>query len=1148
MNSDEKGSDFQMTLNPATEHTNASSSEAAHDLENLKELSQLEQSYWIYDNCERGTGVFLKEIALPWYSQAEDQKAEFERDERNHIDLLDKIKARHYRGFIAEDANEVVQQKLNEFENREPWGYSGLNEDETLRKSQQGVDYAFTAASNGIALKKTKSEMFWYFFKTTSTFMIFLIFGGAAYLFTKSAALGFGSALFIAIGIPKVKADNRVAEANSLYSKLVTAVSINQYWLTKHSEQFYTNFIAEKNQLMLEIENIRTQIYSTDALSIVPPDHELWESWKPVEEQAEITRIGESHLNVNNGTQLPDDALFKDGISLPVLIDLRRDYSVYITIAGDSEVETGNSIAKSIVFKMLAFTPPGRIKFTFIDPIGQGQNVANFLELADYDESLVNSKAWSDSRQIERKLTDLTEHMDTVIQKYLRADYETIEEYNKAAGEIAEAYRVVVVFDYPDSFTENAARQLERIAQNGKRCGVYAIIVHNALKKTPYHLENINFYKHSLLFRCQNNAIYWDNYEHGRSDFDKFVTLKPDSFPSDKLVKHVIKSIGEKSKIASKVEVPYEKILKQSGINTDSVWSENTDNGIRIPLGPGNAKKPIILELGVGLSVHAILIGRPGSGKSNLLHVVINTAVRLYKPDDLELYLIDFKEGVEFKPYADAGLPHTRVIAIKSEREFGLSVLRKLDSELKERGEKFRSLGANNIVDYRNKQGKMTRVLLIVDEFQEFFVKRDQISDEAELLFDRLVRQGRSAGVHILLGSQTLAGYSLPKATLNLITGRIAMQSSEADSRMIFADDNTAPRLLSRPGEAIYNPSSGLVEGNNLFQVALFTEQDRLNTIELIRHAKVLSEQDVSIHKTIVFEGHETAVLENSEPLTGLLNAPTWPTTRRLVKLWLGEPIEIKPPTQMELSNQSGSHLLVVTRNEEEAIGVLMAATISLLAQFPPQKGGIAILNLATADSEWADVPNELQKQFIGHSIKILDKRSLRNTLEHLSSYIKEMVENGGKKNNPFYLVIIGLHRARDLRDEGFLSRSSLDLESSPNLASCFATILRDGPECGVHVLAWCDSYANLSRVANDSLVSEFGIRIVGQMSQSDSSRLIDDDAAANLDRPHRMIKYDENKAGVLEVFRPYALPSQKWLVDISASLNLRQNEMENIL
>ena len=46
------------------------------------------------------------------------------------------------------------------------------------------------------------------------------------------------------------------------------------------------------------------------------------------------------------------------------------------------------------------------------------------------------------------------------------------------------------------------------------------------------------------------------------------------------------------------------------------------------------------------------------------------------------MYLVDFKKGVEFKAYSRHMLAHARVIAIESEREFGLSVLQRLDAEL----------------------------------------------------------------------------------------------------------------------------------------------------------------------------------------------------------------------------------------------------------------------------------------------------------------------------------------------------------------------------------------------------------------------------------------------------------------------------------
>src|SRR5262249_15671006 len=157
--------------------------------------------------------------------------------------------------------------------------------------------------------------------------------------------------------------------------------------------------------------------------------------------------------------------------------------------------------------------------------------------------------------------------------------------------------------------------------------------------------------------------------------------------------------------------------------------------------------------------------GKTGSGKSTLLHALITNLCLMYSPDEVELYLIDFKKGVEFKTYAAHELPHARVVAVESEREFGLSVLERLDGELEKRGERFRDAGAQDLNAFRTATGEaLPRILMIVDEFQEFFTEDVKLAQEAARLLDRLVRQGRAFGIHIILGSQTLGGaYTLAR-------------------------------------------------------------------------------------------------------------------------------------------------------------------------------------------------------------------------------------------------------------------------------------------------------------------------------------------------------------------------------------------------
>ena len=73
------------------------------------------------------------------------------------------------------------------------------------------------------------------------------------------------------------------------------------------------------------------------------------------------------------------------------------------------------------------------------------------MHLADHDDALVGAAHLDRADQIEQHLADLTEHMETVIQKYLRNEFETIDDYNAQAGELAEPYRFLVIADFPDA-------------------------------------------------------------------------------------------------------------------------------------------------------------------------------------------------------------------------------------------------------------------------------------------------------------------------------------------------------------------------------------------------------------------------------------------------------------------------------------------------------------------------------------------------------------------------------------------------------------------------------------------------------------------------------------------------------------------------
>ena len=656
----------------------------------------------------------------------------------------------------------------------------------------------------------------------------------------------------------------------------------------------------------------------------------LSDGWKPLQTAAEAIRFGTLSIDLKKllGNKVSEQIAADAGsvnFSLPALLSFPDDVSLLIRCQ-DAGRRAAVELLQVAMLRLLLTVPPGKARFTIVDPVGLGQNFAAFMHLADYDEALVGHRIWTEPTQIEQRLADLTEHMETVIQKYLRDEYPTIGAYNAEAGEIAEPYRALVIANFPAGFSEAAVRRLLSIAANGRRCGVHVLMsVDTKLSPIPdFPLADLA--QHATLFSMNGTQVVWQDREL------KGLPLALDAPPASEQCKAILQRVGQAAVSAKRVEVPFEAIAPAAELH----WTADSRHGIDVPLGRVGATRLQHLRLGHGTSQHVLIAGKTGSGKSTLLHALITNAALRYSPDEVELYLIDFKKGVEFKTYVTHELPHARVVAIESEREFGLSVMHRLDAELRARGERFRQAGVQDIAGYRNLNHSLPRILFVVDEFQEFFVEEDKLAQEAALLLDRLIRQGRAFGIHVHLGSQTLAGaYTLARSTLGQVGVRIALQCSEADAHLILSEDNQAARLLSRPGEAIYNDANGLVEGNHPFQVVWLPDDRREVYLERVQQLAAQQPARQPLPQ-IVFEGTQPADIEKNGTLGELLGSGTWSTQPGEPRVWIGEPLAIQATTSVTFARRGASNLLWLGQNDEAVAGMICAAILSLAAQLPP--------------------------------------------------------------------------------------------------------------------------------------------------------------------------------------------------------------------
>ncbi len=856
-----------------------------------------------------------------------------------------------------------------------------------------------------------------------------------------------------------------------------------------------------------------------------------WRAWTPNKKFASRVRFGEMQVDLTKiADNVPKTLKLPDTFSLPALLAFPAQASLLIHTDHAGRSEAIDAL-QMVMTRLLTSLPAGRVRFVMIDPVGLGQNFAGFMHLHEFDEQLVGGKIWTSQDQIDQKLAGLAEHMETVIQKYLRNEFSNIDDYNAQAGELAEPYRFLVIADLPTNFSTEAFRRLNSIASSGARCGVYTLISRDVRASLPAgaHLDELK--AHSVNIIRKDDRFVWDD------EVFRQLPLNLDPPPSDEALTQILLKVGAGAKAAKRVEVPFAVIAP----TPEQFWTGSTSAEIDIMVGRKGANRFQSLTLGKGVSQHVLIAGKTGSGKSTLMHAMITNAALWYSPDEVELYLVDFKKGVEFKTYAHNLLPHARAIAVESDREFGLSLLTRLDVELARRGELFRKAGVQDLISYRRDGNSevVPRTLLIIDEFQEFFTEDDKLAQEAALLIERLVRQGRAFGMHVLLGSQTIGGAGgLPRAVLSQFGVRIALQTSEADSQLILGDNNSAARLLTRPGEAIYNDANGAVEGNSPFQVAYLSDKARdVYLADLASKAKPYFER---FGYPIVFEGNAAADIRRNVKLMSLLHSGKWPATVGTAGAsgWLGDPVAIKDPPAIQFRRQSGTNVLIVGQAEEQSMAMMSEMIIGIAAQQPPGQAIFYILDGTAGDSNLAGTLEKV-KSALPHEVKMPDMRAVPEAIDEVAKVVTDRQENEQPGAPSIYVFVYGLQRYRALRkaeDDYSSSFSMSDEPKKANTGKQFAEILREGPPNGVHVIAWVDTMVSIDRTFERGTMREFDNRVLFQMSATDSSGLIDSPNANKLGY-HKALVYSEEQ-GTMERFRPYAMPETDWLVEVKQKLS----------
>lgn len=823
---------------------------------------------------------------------------------------------------------------------------------------------------------------------------------------------------------------------------------------------------------------------------------------------------------------------------VPCLIDLLQDHG-FLT--------NNEAVVRSFILRMLHTLPSGSVTFSVYDPKTMGDFVKYLYPLGDKLELILGKDGVrSTPNQLQTMLEETEQHISIINQKYLAGKYQSLVDYNKDAGISFEPYRVLVINDNPASwaasYRQELVSQLERIIDAGSRCGVFVIVNTTVPCKiglpilfpgqpnptakfaarpcmTATHLERLTADEvmHSgSLSGCYALAevVVWssadDSWFDSRGQEEIISTLEKE-LQNARTIEVFPKSVESVSKLYLENQTRKGIRFGPPVVEIDdpaSWWRESSIDGIIAYVGidKANQKKPRAVTFrGTPSEFGALVGGQSRSGKSTFIHTLISELVRRYSPEELELYMVDVKFGAEFKHYADARLPHARVVALESGAEFALSVLQDIVGQMAARYTLFKQVGVSKIDDYRRKTRQiMPRILAVIDEFSGMFEVDNGISEEAVILLTKLIQQGSAAGIHLLLASQSLAtAVAIPRNVLHQIPQRVVFKVPEQDSMLFLADDNLEGGSLNRAGEGIYNSSNGRKDANEGFQGTLTTHPDlkaTLKQVSLLARAKGCARKPVILENAGGARWTRETVQLAKLAIRGLdINLP------------VGMPLNLGPCVCVTLEQTVGGNALVSIHNEFVYIDVISTFALGSVLS----GGRTVLLDFIGMRGKFWDTFGEYAALLAQKNIKNFHHahgKAAYNAIAKLTELAEETLTDQSALSAPIIVIVSGLSRASELNQLSAVAQQ-------------FQALLQRGAAAGIHVIVGADSLGVVRSRLGYSWQEPFSTFITGLCGSGDSMELVQDRMASTLENDEQIVLFDR-VSGRCQKVRPFRLAS----------------------
>ena len=783
----------------------------------------------------------------------------------------------------------------------------------------------------------------------------------------------------------------------------------------------------------------------------------------------------EFFLSEGQNKHFPDSVfigkLFGPKLEVPALVDLKENPAIAFLYNSKETRNRVNTCIERLVWRLALCMPLGQTELVLYNGSSPGEVFNTHFLINDY--LFRDAKVYYNGNVA--KFKELIDSLYNSILKRMSvigcANFSNMIEYNESFGKESKfKYELLILTDFPKNLDTDTVAKLHQIIKAGLKAGIFVVMSWDMNARFEDNsFSSVKIDPKSLLSSIELIYPSKDRFCFRNSGHDevlnRFLLELDDALlnaeETAKWAAFLNKQIADFTKVEHRGKLKQD--FEQLGKNEyEPVLSEiSMDMGVDITQGT-----PISIKFNAKDYVHAFILGQSGSGKSVLLNNIITSAILKYSPDDLVLYLMDFK-GVEFNRYR--GEKHTKAVLVdNSDMQMTLEVLRELLEENKKRIKLWQKEGVSTIDGYNghHPEARLPMILFVADECQMMFkmpthsgVQRE-IHLEINDILNVIATQGRSQGIHLLLATQQLDDTDISGQILKNLTECILLMSAPSDSNKLVPDSSDLTEKQAT-GLACYYHKKKLCSQVH----AYFAEDEELLAAISVAQEKADSYQG---NGAAYFCGSDMFFLSGVELNNLKTLGQKYPTAI------VGRNIGIKGTrTTIQLKEDFSENILFFGANkDEQTIGVLLNALASLMlsCKATGKSYDFLIIDcLSKADCRYKQVLTSWERDGLCH---IIERIKSGNTFKAIANDIK------GRCALPTILVIIGNERFVEMKrnmkfdeiqNEAFGGITPLGFDmtmgngpSLENFQSAFKYILDEGPMQDVHILLQVDKPSNI--------------------------------------------------------------------------------------